>query len=110
MRCSAFLALRMKIVSDDPMVRPYPVRAMMAAVEQFVARSAHVDRATLEGWLPYALVHAAYVDMSLGRMRGSDDVRKGASKKAFAAMQEADGEQEARRGSRAASRSASRSA
>ena len=37
--------------------------------------------------MPYALMHAAYVDMSLGRMRETDSGKK-ASKKALAAINE----------------------
>jgi len=65
----------------------------------------------LETCFPYALMHAAHVDMSLGKMRGSDGSKKG--KKGndtvvmFAKSDGNAGEEDRHRGNSSAERAAS---
>ena len=53
--------------------REFPLRAMFVFMEKFIEGSEHLERSMLQNCLPYALLHAAYVDMSLGRNRASDE-------------------------------------
>ena len=55
----------------------YPVRSMFAILEKFVIES-NLDRSILDSLIEYPLLHAAYVEMSIGKNRGYDDSRKSA--------------------------------
>jgi NCK-associated protein 1 len=50
----------------------FPIRAMFSLMEKFVQYSPVVDRSVLENHLPYTILHAAYVDMSLKKQRAGD--------------------------------------
>ena len=50
----------------------FPIRAMFSLMEKFVGCSSVVDRSVLEEYLPYTILHAAYVDMSLKKQRTND--------------------------------------
>ena len=41
-------------------------------MEKFVRVSPFVSRSTLETYMPYTILHAAYVDMSLNKQRAGD--------------------------------------
>jgi hypothetical protein len=72
LHCSSFILLRMKLM-ESAEFREYPLRAMLVFMERFIEGSDHLERSMLQSCLPYALLHAAYVDMSLGRNRASDE-------------------------------------
>ena len=67
----------------------YPIRAMFVLLERFVEVSPFVDRSVLEKYMPYTILHAAYVDMSLNKQRvgdvGMDSKHAFVSKKAVSA-------------------------
>ncbi|GMI46037.1 hypothetical protein TrCOL_g12752 [Triparma columacea] len=50
----------------------FPIRAQFALMEKFVRVSPFVTRSTLETYMPYTILHAAYVDMSLNKQRAGD--------------------------------------
>ncbi|GMH69038.1 hypothetical protein TL16_g05065 [Triparma laevis f. inornata] len=50
----------------------FPIRAMFVLLERFVEVSPFVNRSVLEKYMPYTILHAAYVDMSLNKQRVAD--------------------------------------
>ena len=68
---SAVVLLRMKRF-ETTNYKDFPIRAQLIFLEKFVEASPHMDRNTLETCLPYAILHASYVDMSLNRRTGND--------------------------------------
>ena len=50
----------------------FPIRAMFVLMEKFIDVSPVVDRHVLEKYMPYTILHAAYVDMSLSKQRYGD--------------------------------------
>lgn len=50
----------------------FPIRAQFSLMEKFVNCSPFVTRSTLEIYMPYTILHAAYVDMSLNKQRAGD--------------------------------------
>ena len=57
---------------DKEKYSQFPIRAMFTLMEKFVNYSEVVDRSVLEKYLPYTILHAAYVDMSLKKQRAGD--------------------------------------
>jgi hypothetical protein len=70
----------MKIEEKEAAFKDHPLRSMFIFLEKFIQGSEHLDRSVLEASFPYPLLHAAFVDMSLGRFRSSD---QGASSQAL---------------------------
>ena len=70
---ASFVLLRMSMKNQHEF-RDIPVRTMITLLERFVHRSPLVERSRLETVMPYSLLHASHVDISLGRQKGSDSV------------------------------------
>ena len=75
--CAAYNLLYMRSMEHTKEWKMYPVRSMFAILEKFVIES-NLDRSILDSLIEYPLLHAAYVEMSIGKNRGYDDSRKSA--------------------------------
>lgn len=49
-----------------------PLRAMLVLVEKFVNSCPYVNAGVMHAIIPYEMMHAAYVDMGLGRFRSAE--------------------------------------
>jgi len=68
---SAFVLLRMRS-NERTEYRDFPLRSMFAMLEQFVYYCPDIDRGVLERYVPYAVLHASYVEVALGKPRALD--------------------------------------
>jgi hypothetical protein len=75
--CAAYNLLYMRSMENKKEWKMYPVRSMFAILEQFVVE-ARLDRSILDRIIGHPLLHAAYVEMSIGKNRGVDDSRRAA--------------------------------
>jgi hypothetical protein len=74
-RVSVLVLLRMK-EKERASFPTFPIRAMFVFLEMVVTEGEKfgtVDRHEMERIFPYSLVHAAYVDVSLGKQRIGDE-------------------------------------
>ena len=71
-RCAGATLLSMKR-DEKESFQAWPLRAMFVLLEKFVQQSRFLDRAVLENVFPYALLHAAHVDITIGKRHGYED-------------------------------------
>uniref|UniRef100_A0A7S1XR57 CYRIA/CYRIB Rac1 binding domain-containing protein n=1 Tax=Phaeomonas parva TaxID=124430 RepID=A0A7S1XR57_9STRA len=71
MKVASFVLLRMKMF-DTSDFAAYPLRAMTLLLEKFVGECPFLERSMLEAYMPYAILHNAYMDISLRKQRASD--------------------------------------
>jgi len=79
LRSSSSVLFRMK--ADEEAYSAFPLRAMFVLMEKFTEVCPLIDRSVLESYMPYTILHAAYVDMSLKKQFERDDLMD--SKTAF---------------------------
>ena len=72
--CAAAHLLLMRTLEDDKQWRNHPVRSMFAILEQFVEDS-KIDRSFLDRIVAHNILHASFVEMSIGKNRGIDNQR-----------------------------------
>ena len=70
--CAAAHILLMRKVEDSKQWRKHPVRSMFAILEQYVEDS-KIDRSFLDRMVAHNILHAAFVEMSIGKNRGIDN-------------------------------------
>ncbi|CAN0104580.1 unnamed protein product [Discosporangium mesarthrocarpum] len=70
-KASSFVLLRMKMQRhSNSAYKEYKYFCMYAFLDKFVEQCPSLDRNSLEGLIPYALMHAGYLDMSRSSSRG----------------------------------------
>lgn len=70
---TATVLLRMKARQRENGFKDLPLRAMLVLLEKFVESCPYMSNSTLQRVVPYEMMHAAYVDMGLGRFRGAEE-------------------------------------
>ena len=83
LKVTSNVLLMMKAQGEAKEFRDYPIRGMFAFLERFVKVTPLLAYSDLESVLPYSILHAAYVDMSLGRRHGYES---GINVQQFASM------------------------
>ena len=79
MQCAATLLVQMKCHQADKHLSSYPLRAMFIFLDMCSEEAGGlIEASVLEGALPYSMVHAAFIDMVLGRQLNSDRPDQGA--------------------------------
>ena len=72
--CAAAHLLHMRKYENEKQWQNHPVRSMFAILEQYVEDS-KIDRSFLDRIVAHNILHASFVEMSIGKNRGVDKQR-----------------------------------
>jgi len=72
--CSVLRSVLFRMQANHEKYEHFPLRAMFVLMEKFTETSPMIDRSVLEEFMPYTILHAAYVDMSLNKQFETDSL------------------------------------